>query len=50
MGYLVLLEALEYFSNKQGGVMLPTRGQGPVIGASKWLKNKLIRGNKPDVP
>ena len=21
-----------------------------VVGVSKWLKNKLIRGNRPDVP
>ena len=29
VGYLVLLGALEYFNNKQGGAMLSTRGQGP---------------------
>ena len=27
----------------QGGMVL-------VVGVSKWLKNKLIRDNKPDVP
>ena len=26
------------------------RGRVLVVGVSKWLKNKLIRGNKPDVP
>ena len=30
--------------------MLPKRGMVLVAGVSKWLKNKLIRGNKPDVP
>ena len=30
--------------------MLPTRGMVLVVGVSKWLKNKSIRGNRPDVP
>ena len=25
-------------------------GRVLVVGVSKWLKNKLIRGNRPDVP
>ena len=29
--------------------MLLTRGRVLVVGVSKWLKNKLIRGNRPDV-
>ena len=46
---MVLFRALEYFNNKQGRVMLPTKGQDLVVGVSKWLKNKLIRDNRPDV-
>ena len=30
--------------------MLPIRGMVPVARVSKWLKNKSIRGNRPDVP
>ena len=30
--------------------MLPTRGRVLIVGVCKWLKNKLIRGNRPDVP
>ena len=30
--------------------MLPTKGQVLVVGVSKWLKNKLIRGNRTDGP
>ena len=29
--------------------MLATRGRVLVVGVSKWLKNKLMRGNRPDV-
>ena len=29
---------------------MPTRGRVLVVGVSKWLKNKLIRGNRPHVP
>ena len=49
MGYLALL-ALRYLNNKQGGTMLPTGGRVLVVGVSKWLKNKFIRSNRPDVP
>ena len=30
--------------------MVPKRGMVLVAGVSKWLKNKSIRGNRPDVP
>ena len=30
--------------------MLATRGRVLVVGVSKWLKNKLISGMRPDVP
>ena len=33
-----------------GGPMLPTRGQVLIVGVSNWLKNKLVRGNRPNVP
>ena len=29
---------------------MPKGGRVLVVGLSKWLKNKLIRGNRPDVP
>ena len=29
VGYLALLGALKYFNNRLGGVVLPTRWQGP---------------------
>ena len=30
--------------------MLPKGSRVLVVEVSKWLKNKLIRGNRPDVP
>ena len=30
--------------------MLPTMGQVLVVGICEWLKNKLIRGNRSDIP
>ena len=49
MGYLVLFGALRYF-NKWDGAVLSTRGRVLVVGVNNWLKNKLIRDNRPDVP
>ena len=30
--------------------MLPTMGQVLVVGICEWLKIKLLRGNRPDIP